>query len=216
MSRQIVMEKITASKIVAVCRGIEPQQILSAANAVSQGGIRLLEITFDQRKEAFYHKTAEAIRLVREKGPGSLCIGAGTVMNLKQLEMAYEAGAEFILAPNVNRQIIERASQLGILCVPGALTPTEISAAYDMGADIVKVFPAGLLGSAYIKAIRGPISHIPLMAVGNIDQHNFREFLDSGCMSAGVGSCLMDKKLIEEGRFEELTALARKFTTEGS
>lgn len=216
MSRQTVMEKITASKIVAICRGIEPEHILSVAHAAAQGGIRLLEITFDQREEALYHKTLEAIRLVRERGPKDLCTGAGTVMNLRQLDMAYEAGAEFILAPNVNRQILERASKLGILSVPGALTPTEIADAYAMGADIVKVFPAGLLGSAYIKAIRGPISHIPLMAVGNIDQHNFREFLDSGCISAGVGSCLMNKKLIEEERFEDLTALARKFTLEGS
>lgn len=214
MNKQIVMKKITASKVVAICRGIEPEHMLLAAHAAALGGVRLLEITFDQREEAFYYKTAKAIRLIRERGPKNLCIGAGTVMNLRQLEMAYEAGAEFILAPNINRQILARASQLGILSVPGALTPTEIAAAYDMGADIVKVFPAGLLGNAYIKAIRSPISHIPLMAVGNIDQHNFREFLDSGCISIGVGSCLMNKKLIEEERFEELTALAREFTIE--
>jgi len=196
---------------VAICRGISVEQILPAVHAVYRGGISVFEITFDQQNPSKWKETFEAIKLLKEQGPSGIVVGAGTVMNKEQLEFAYDAGAEFVLAPNVNIEVIKEANKRGILMIPGAFTPTEAEFAYEAGADIVKLFPAGLLGSNYVKAIKGPMKHIPLMAVGNVDHNNFKEFLEAGCMSVGLGTNIMNPELIENQEYEKLTKLAEKY-----
>jgi 2-dehydro-3-deoxyphosphogluconate aldolase/(4S)-4-hydroxy-2-oxoglutarate aldolase len=206
-----ILQEIEQHKIIAICRGIEPDEILQAVEAVAQGGIFLFEVTFNQKDPDGIQKASEEIRLLVKEGPAGIHVGAGTVMTLEQLSAALQAGAEFFLAPNVNETVIRSACEYGILSIPGAATASEVVNAYQAGADIVKIFPAGLLGPAYIRALRGPLSNIPLMAVGNIDPHNFRDFLNAGCMSIGVGSNIMNLNLIHEKRFHELTTLAQAY-----
>lgn len=206
-----VYEKIEEKKVVAICRGIDVESILPAIEAVYCGGISVFEITFDQTDKETWEKTAESIKLIKKYGPSDIVVGAGTVMNKEQLELATEAGAEFVLAPNVNIEVIKEANEKNILIIPGAFTPTEAANAFEAGADIIKLFPAGQLGTSYVKAIRGPMKHIPLMAVGNVDHNNFRDFLDSGCMSVGIGTNIMNPELIKNQEYEKLTKLAKKY-----
>ena len=140
-----------------------------------------------------------------------MCIGAGTVMTLEQADEAKRAGADFALAPDTNVNVIRHVVGLGMVSVPGAMTPSEIAAAYEAGAGIVKLFPAGDLGLDYVKAIRGPINHVPLMAVGGVDLDNVRKFLDNGFTSVGIGSNIVRNDLIEAGEFQKITELANAY-----
>ena len=139
-------------------------------------------------------------------------IGAGTVMTAEQVAVAAEAGAEYMISPDTSEAVIKATLAAGAVSIPGALTPTEVAVAYGYGADFVKLFPAGELGLSYIKAIRAPLAHIPMLAVGGVNENNLSAFLDAGLAGVGVGSNIVDKKLIEKGDFAALTALALRYT----
>ena len=205
-----IKEEIIRNKVVLISRGIGGGRMKDMAKALYEGGARLLEITFNQSSPDAVKETGDAIASVCSLGLDGLHVGAGTVMTEEQLLAANDSGAEFILSPNVDTAIIRRTKELGLGSVPGAYTPTEIAEAWKAGADIVKLFPASIGGIAYLRAIRGPISHIPLMAVGGISEANIGEFLKNGCCSCGLGSNIVRKDLIEAGRYDELTALVRK------
>lgn len=205
-----IIEYIKQEKIVAILRGIPAEKMESVITALYNGGIRVLEITFNQKSAVRHEETGLAIRLAKKLFP-DMCVGAGTTMSVEDVQAAYEAGAAFVLAPDVNEMVIRRAVELGMLAVPGAMTPTEIASAYRYGAQVVKLFPAGNLGTSYVKAITAPISHIPLMAVGGIDLNNMNDFLNAGICSVGIGSCLTDKKLIEDSDWNALTELTKKY-----
>lgn len=207
--------------VVAICRKIYGDDLHFLAQALYYGGIRCMEVTFDQQESDPTGPTTAAIAQLRSAFP-DMHFGAGTVINEKQLTAAYGAGAEFIISPNTDTALIRRTRELGMLSMPGAMTPSEILSAWDAGANFVKIFPAANLGSAYIKAIRSPISHIPMMAVGGIGVENFAEFLKAGCCGAGIGGSLCSKKLIAERNAEALRENAaalvniyREFTGSG-
>jgi len=204
------LEQIKKEKIIAIVRGISSDKMLDLAMAFRKGGIKCMEVTFDQSSKAGIEETLKSIRLLAENG-GDLCVGAGTVMTVEQVRMAFEAGAKYIISPNVDERVIKETKKLGMVSIPGALTATEAAFAYECGADIVKIFPGGLLGEAYIKALKGPLSHIPLTAVGNINQKNCADFIKAGCAGVGVGGSLVSKTLINEGRFDERTAIAKEY-----
>jgi len=204
------LEQIKKEKIIAIVRGISSDKMLDLAMAFRKGGIKCMEVTFDQSSKAGIEETLKSIRLLAENG-GDLCVGAGTVMTVEQVRMAFEAGAKYIISPNVDERVIKETKKLGMVSIPGALTATEAAFAYECGADIVKIFPGGLLGEAYIKALKGPLSHIPLTAVGNINQKNCADFIKAGCAGVGVGGSLVSKTLINEGRFDEITAIAKEY-----
>ena len=134
-----------------------------------------------------------------------------TVMSVDQVHQAVEAGAEYMISPNVNEAVIRETKKLDKVSIPGAMTPTEAAFAYECGADIVKLFPAGLLGAAYIKAVKAPLKHIPVTAVGNVNVENCAEFLKAGAVGVGVGGSLVSAKLVDEGRFDEITATAKAY-----
>lgn len=206
-----VTEWIFQNKIVAISRKVKPEDMVQTAQALYRGGIRSLEITFDQASDSCIEDTSRSIRQVKAALGEKLCVGAGTVMTVEQAEAAAKAGADFALAPDTNVQVIKRINELGMAAVPGALTPTEIATAYAAGAAIVKLFPAGNMGLDYVKAIRGPINHVPLMAVGGVNLDNIKEFLDNGFTSVGIGSNIVKNALIETGRFDEIEKLAREY-----
>ncbi len=205
------LEYINQHKLVAISRGVYGDNLLKAVEMVIKGGIRLLEITFNQASPSCLAETAASILKVKEKFGDELCVGAGTVMTPQQARAAASAGADFCLSPNTDPEVIEEIKKAGLIAVPGAATPSEIATAHNAGADIVKLFPAGIYGTAYLDAIRGPLNHIPLMAVGGVSADNVREFLSHGCCSAGIGSNIISAKRIAAGDFESVYKAAAAF-----
>jgi len=209
-----VIERIKEHKIIAIVRGVALDDIVPTAHALMDGGIRLLEVTFNQSSSTGEQDTAEAIRRLCSAFGDDMIIGAGTVVSERQVAVAVEAGAQYIISPNTDAAVIRKTLELGAVSIPGALTPTEVLYAHNLGAHFVKLFPAGNLGTGYIKAIRAPISHIPLLAVGGVNDKNLMDFSKAGVSGVGVGANIVDNKLIKEKKFDELTALARLYTSQ--
>lgn len=205
---------INTHKLIAIVRGLSGDTLLQTAAALYAGGVRLLEVTFDQTEKIPSSETANSIRTLCREFEGKLCIGAGTVMTEAQVSIAAEAGARYIISPDTNEAVIKKTKALGLISIPGALTPTEIANAYAFGADYVKLFPAGDLGLVYIQSVRAPLAHIPMMAVGGVSVENIRSFLDAGLVGVGIGSAIVDKNLIRKGDFTGLEELARAFTSQ--
>lgn len=204
-----VVTRIRREKLIAIIRGIDVERCVKVADALYKGGIQLIEITFNQKDPSTFSDTAAAIRAIQERFQGNILAGAGTVLTCQQVDIAAESGAKYIISPDSNIDVIKHTRALGLVSIPGALTPSEITAAYHWGADFVKVFPVSNLGSTYIKALTAPISHIPLMAVGGVDESNLKSFLDAGCTGAGLGGRLVDKTIIENGEYEKITQTAK-------
>lgn len=212
MDKQAIIADISRYKIIAIVRGITGETLVKTAEALYEGGVRLLEVTFDQTGKIAPEETAAMISDLCRRFAGRMRIGAGTVMTVEQVRIAVEAGAEYMISPDTSREVIEETKRLGAVSIPGALTPTEVATAYAYGADFVKLFPAGELGLSYIKAIRAPLSHIPMLAVGGVNEKTLGEFLGAGLAGFGIGSNIVNKKLIEQGDFAALTALAKQYT----
>lgn len=207
--RQEVIDVVYQSKIVAIVRGFDPDVCVKLAEAYAKGGIRLVEVTFPQAKPEDWTKTTTAIKTISERLAGQIIVGAGTVLTLEQLHMAKEAGARYIVTPSVNVDVIKEAKALGLVTMPGALTPTEAVTAYEAGADFVKIFPAGSMGPKYLKDVRAPLSHIPFLAVGGIGADNVADFMKAGAVGVGVGGMLTDRKLIEAGAWDQIADYAK-------
>lgn len=208
--REEVIAKIQEEKIIAIVRGVGAEACRKVADALYEGGIRLMEITFDQKDPASFDATAGAIRAIGEAYAGRMLVGAGTVTSVELVELAASAGAKYIISPDVNVDVIRRTRELGMVSLPGAMTPTEVMTAHNAGADFVKLFPVGNLGIPYVKAIRAPLSHVKLLAVGGVNEDNVADFLRAGLVGAGVGGNLANKKWIEAGEYHKITETARK------
>lgn len=208
--KQEVCKLIESEKVIAIVRGVDPDTCLKVAQALYDGGIRLLEVTFPQKNPELFQKTADAIAALNREFAGRMRIGAGTVVTIEQVEMAAAAGAEYIISPNVDLDVIRRTRELGLVSLPGALTPSEVLTAHNAGADYVKLFPIGLMGPAYVKAIMAPISHVKMLAVGNISSDNAAEYLKTGILGVGVGGKLVNKDAIAAGDFAALTRAAEE------
>ena len=208
-----VVEMIKENRIVAIIRGVKkPETVLKTMEALLAGGIRMMEVTYDHSSEQGCLETLRSIEFVKHANNGQIGLGVGTVLLSQQVVDAAKAGAMYIISPNTNVDVIKKTKQLGLVSIPGAFTPSEIVTAFQAGADFVKIFPAGLLGIEYIKAIRGPLPHIPLLAVGGIYASNVRNFIDSGVSGVGVGGNLVNTQLIEKGDFGAITELAKAYT----
>ncbi len=208
--RQRVIQRVLEKKIVAIVRGVYGEDCVKLAEALYAGGIELLEVTFDQSNPDLWEKTQEAIALLNQRLGDRMFFGAGTVTSVELVERAKEAGARFIVSPDVNKKVIRATVDADMVSMPGAFTPTEVLSAFSYKADFVKLFPAGDLGSAYLKAIRGPINHVRVLAVGGIDENNAGEFLQAGACGVGAGGKLVNKKWIAEGAWDKITQHARK------
>ena len=205
------LERIRQKKIITIVRGVYGDQVCGLAEALVRGGIGLMEVTFDQSHPELHERTAEAIRAVAGRLGGDMLVGAGTVTTPELVDLAREAGATYIVSPDFRPDVVRHTLALDMVSLPGAMTPTEIKQAYDCGADFVKVFPAAQLGPGYIKAVRGPLNQIPLMAVGGVNEKNAADFMRAGCCGVGVGGNLVNKEWIAGGEWDRITALAREF-----
>lgn len=209
--REQILDALMENKIIAIVRGQRTEDMLRLAGALYEGGIRFMEVTFRQDAPETWQETAAAIRSISHEYAGKIFAGAGTVMRPEQLELARAAGAGYIISPNADEEIIRLTRSMGLVSLPGAFTPTEIAAAYKWGADAVKVFPAGALGPGYLKAVLAPLRHIPMMAVGGVDENNAADFIAAGAIGVGVGGNLVNSKWIAEGQFNRITALAAEY-----
>lgn len=212
MDKEAVFREMCDRKIIAIFRGVEPAKCAAVAEALCDGGITMMEVTFNPKeKEQQYASTIHSIRSIIAAGNGKIFAGAGTVISTEQVVLAYQAGAQYIITPTFDPEIICFAEKLGMVTMPGAYTATEISNAYQAGADVVKIFPASEAGPSYFKAIRGPLCHIPLAAVGGVDIKNAKAFLEAGAVCLGIGGNLVDKKLIDKSDYNGLTELAKQY-----
>ena len=206
-----VLAAIEKYKIIAIVRGVESSKCMKVAEALYAGGIKLMEITYNQSAPESWETTAKAIGDIAETFKGRMFAGAGTVTSTKLVELTAAAGGRYIISPNTNTDVIRKTKELGLISIPGAMTPSEILTAHEAGADFVKLFPASDLGISYLKAIRAPISHVKLLATGGINEGNAKAFLDAGACGLGIGGGLANKKAIEAGEFEKLTEAAKAF-----
>ena len=214
MSRQEEIKQLVLdSRIVAIIRGFAPDTCLRLAEAYSAGGIRLVEVTFNQKAPETWKDTASAIRAICERFGGHVRAGAGTVLTEEQLSMCIDAGGEYMITPNVKPELIRSCVRQGLVAMPGALTPSEAVDAWEAGAAFVKIFPAGSLGPGYVKALRAPLAHIPMLAVGGITADNVADFMRVGCVGAGVGGNLTNKEWIAAGAWDKIADTARQLVS---
>src|SRR5687768_11566947 len=186
------LQRILEQKIVAIIRGAQPGDVIPIAKALAAGGVKVLEITINSPD------AIGAIRRLSEQLGNELLIGAGTVLDAATAKEVIVAGARFIISPIVDIETIKATRDAGAVSIPGAFTATEIHTAYKSGGQIIKVFPASA-GPSYIKDIRGPLPHIPLMPTGGVDLDNIKEFKQAGAVAFGIATALVDtSKSIDE------------------
>ncbi len=208
---QTVLDAILKEKLIVIVRGLPKDRIIPFAEAVYRGGVRLLELTYSANGSCPEEETAENIRILAKHFAGRMHIGAGTVLSPRQVELTNNAGGTFIISPNTDAAVIRKTKELGLVSIPGALTPTEVQAAHEAGADFVKLFPIGSMGPGYLKAVAAPLSQVKYLAVGGVNEKNAREYLDAGASGVGVGGGMTDKSLIAEGRWDRIEELAAAF-----
>lgn len=208
--KEEVIKAVHEGRIVAIIRGFAPDVCLKLAEAYAEGGIRLVEVTFNQKAPETWKDTAAAIAAMRKRFEGTVHAGAGTVLTEEQLSMCEDAGGEYMITPNVNVALIRSCEEKGLVAMPGAMTPSEAVDACNAGASFVKIFPAGSLGPGYVKAVMAPLSHIPFLAVGGVGPDNVADFIKAGCIGAGVGGNLTNKEWIAAGEWGKIEDVARR------
>lgn len=208
-----IIEKIQKEKIITIVRGIEKEKIIPLAQALYDGGIRLIECTYDASEIISDEQTASNIEMLVKHFGQKMVVGAGTVLTEKQVELTKKAGGKFVISPDTNSDIIKKTKELGLVSIPGALSPTEIAAAVRFGADFVKIFPIGSMGYNYIKDVKAPLSNVKILAVGGVDENNMKDFFNAGACGIGIGSGIVKKKMLDDNDFEGITELAKIYTS---
>lgn len=209
--RERIIQEILDKKIISIVRGVEPEKILKIAEALYEGGVTLIEVTFNQKDPASWAQTAVAINAIHTAMGDRMFVGAGTVTNVELVEMAAKAGAGYIISPDTDPAVIRRTKELGLVSLPGAYTPTEAKLAHNSGADFVKLFPCVGDAPAYLKAVCAPMSHIKFLAVGGVNADNAADFIRAGAEGIGAGSCLVNKKWVDAGEYYKITEEAKRF-----
>ena len=216
MSRETTLKRILDGGIVAVVRSDSSESLVKVVAALAEGGVSAAEVTFT------VPDAVDVIRQVRREVRDSVVLGAGTVLDPETARAALLAGAEYIVSPIVNLDVIRLCRRYDKVAMPGAFTPTEVVTAWEAGADVVKIFPADVGGASYLKALRGPLPQVRLMPTGGVDLNTAESFLQAGACCLGVGSALVDPKAIASGDFTRIRDLAvqyaavvRRFRSQG-
>lgn len=201
--RSEILDRVLASGVVAVVRMPDSQKLIRIVEAVREGGITAIEITMT---------TPNALQVIAEVAKsmdGIVEIGVGSVLDAETGRRAIDAGARYIVSPIFKAEIIDVAHSHGIPVMPGAFTPTEIQTATEAGADVIKVFPADIVGMPFFTGVLAPMPHLKLMPTGGVSLINAGDWIRAGAVAVGVGSALLDKKAIADGNFAKLTENAR-------
>lgn len=204
MTRDEALKFILEAKVIAVIRMSDTDKLFKVTEAIRLGGVKAIEITMT------VPDALDVIRTMAQKKAPDVLIGAGTVLNAETAVAAVRAGADFLVSPITNFDMIKACRKLDKFVAPGALTPTEIVAAWESGADVVKVFPATSVGPKYFKDLKGPLPQIRLMPTGGVSLENAKDFLDSGACCVAIGTALLDKKAIAQNDWNVLTQKARQ------
>ena len=204
-----LFDELRNARFIAIARRVPADRIVPCAAAVVEAGVSFLEITFDPSDPDTRRDTAAKVLAVRKEFP-QLHIGVGTVLTVEFADAAADAGAEFLVAPNTKAAVIDQAHKRGLPMIPGAYTPTEIAAAYDAGADLVKIFPVAPGEEAYVKNVMSPLSHIPFIVTGGVNPRTIRAMLATGAVAVAAGATILRADLVAAGNYAEITALARQ------
>jgi 2-dehydro-3-deoxyphosphogluconate aldolase/(4S)-4-hydroxy-2-oxoglutarate aldolase len=205
MSREEVLEQVKKFGLLAVIRGPSPDLTVKMVDALIQGGVLGIEITYSTPN------AEEVVRALAARYGAEIVLGMGTLTQPEQADRAKNAGAHFLVSPICEPALIKAMIDSGLLSMAGALTPTEVYQAYRLGADVVKVFPGSLVGPEYIKALKGPFPYIPMMPTGGVDIDNIAEWFKAGVVAVGAGSQLCPPDLARAGKFDEITRKAAEF-----
>jgi len=205
MSPEATLSRILAGGVVAVVRGDDPGPLVEVARALVAGGVCAIEITFT------VPDALDTIRAVRGALGDEVVVGAGTVLDAETARAALLVGAEFVVSPCLDRKVIRICRRYGKVVMPGAFTPTEVLAAWEAGADVVKIFPADVGGPGYLRSLRGPLPQIRLMPTSGVDLSTAPAYLSAGACCLGVGSALVDPKLVAAGDFGAIRERAAAF-----
>jgi 2-dehydro-3-deoxyphosphogluconate aldolase/(4S)-4-hydroxy-2-oxoglutarate aldolase len=204
MKRHEIVENIIEFKAVAVIRMEDPSKLIKVAEAIYEGGVKAIEITMT------VPNAIETIALASKEIGDKVLIGVGSILNQEMAQKAIDAGAKYVVSPIFKKEIIERSHKNGIPAMPGTFTPTEAQLAWEAGADIIKIFPADVLGMSFIKGMKAPMPHLKVMPTGGVSLTNAGEWLKAGACAVGVGSALIDKKAILEENYTVLTKNAKQ------
>jgi 2-dehydro-3-deoxyphosphogluconate aldolase / (4S)-4-hydroxy-2-oxoglutarate aldolase len=207
MSKETHLRQVLDCGIVAVVRSQDSGQLVEVVRALAEGGVTVAEITMT------VPGALDVVRQVRQALGDKVLLGAGTILDPETARAALLAGAEYIVAPTVNLEVIKLCRRYDKLVMPGAFTPTEILTAWEAGADIVKVFPADVVGPAFFKAVRGPLPQVRLMPTGGVDLNTAADFLKAVACCLGVGGQLVEPKAVAEGNFARIRDLARQYVS---
>jgi 2-dehydro-3-deoxyphosphogluconate aldolase/(4S)-4-hydroxy-2-oxoglutarate aldolase len=199
------LDRVLDRVIVAVIRAESPDLLADVAEALLAGGVEVMEVTFT------VPRAMQVLEKVAGKLGNRVLLGAGTVLDPETARAAILAGAEFIVAPTVNLDVIELCRRYSKLVMPGALTPTEIVTAWQAGADIVKIFPSELTGPKYLRAIKAPLPQVRLMPTGGVNLDTATEFLQAGACALGIGGSLVEPKAVASGDLKRIETLARQY-----
>ena len=206
MEKRDVFNRMIAEGLIPVIRVTSAKEAIDVADAIKEGGVSFIEITMSVQG------AIDVIKELTQKYRDEIIMGAGTVLDTETGRAALLAGAQFIVAPTLNLDLIQLAHRYSAVVIPGAATPTEILTAWNAGADMVKVFPAGQLGGPeYLKALRGPLPQILLVPTGGVNLQNAGAFIKAGATALGVGGELVDKKAVKEKKFNVITENTRAF-----
>lgn len=203
MNKKQILYEIFKRKAVAVLRVKEEDKLKKVILAIADGGVSVAEITMT---------VPNAIKLIEKMSKEldeNIIIGVGSILNKQTAEDAIKAGAKYVVSPILKKEIIEMAQKYDVPVMPGCFTPTEIYSAFEMGADIAKVFPADVVGMAFFKAILAPMPHLKLMPTGGVSLTNAGDWLKAGACAVGIGSALLDEKAIKEENYLKLTENAK-------
>ncbi|MCR8643830.1 bifunctional 4-hydroxy-2-oxoglutarate aldolase/2-dehydro-3-deoxy-phosphogluconate aldolase [Paenibacillus sp. N1-5-1-14] len=206
MNKEQGLQLLEQTRVIAIVRGVEQKHISAVAGALLAGGISVMEVTLNTPG------ATDMIKELQANYSDKMFIGAGTVLDMDDAKLALDAGAAFFVTPNTDEDVIRFAAEHSIPIYPGAMTPTEVVKAWKAGATAVKLFPTGSLGLTYFKDVQGPLSHIPMLAVGGVRTDNIADYFAAGCYGFGVGGSLFNKEDIAAGRYESVTNEARKVT----
>jgi 2-dehydro-3-deoxyphosphogluconate aldolase / (4S)-4-hydroxy-2-oxoglutarate aldolase len=205
-TRPAIPARLEASRVVAIMRRTDPAAAVATAAALVGGGIPTLEVTCDSPG------AIDMIRAIGQALGDRALIGAGTVLDAATAQAALDAGARFLVSPHIDADLVRSFSSRGVAWIPGAFTATEVVSAWRAGAVVVKLFPAGSVGPAYLKDLLGPLRHIPLLPTGGVTLENAASFVQAGAWGLGMGSALVAPRLVAARRFDELQELARRLS----
>lgn len=205
MSKPTDIERVLLSGLVAIIRAPSGEQLIKAARALYEGGIDVIEVTLT------VPRALEIIAEVRRDLGDKILLGAGTVLDTETARAAFLAGAEFIVSPTLNLDVIGLCKRYSKLVMPGVFTPTEVLTAWEAGADIVKIFPADAVGPAYLKALRGPLPQVRMMPTGGVNLNTLRDFMKAGACAVGLGSSLVESEALKNGDMPRIRDLASQY-----